>query len=204
MQVTMLLKNIITIGLATGLCAAITLLPPITGFVGFFVFAIVVRYYPRPSFPKRWLVYGALGGACVFFAAALFIAYQKREIPMAFYGLPPDKWVRIAVRYSFPIGGLIGSLVGYTTATLIRGAHPRSVMMGAALGFTGATGIYVAWLVWLVSSLRGQFVKIPSVVDVFCLVVLLLCLTIGGVFGTMMGALVSHLHRRRHNSQRPT
>ncbi len=200
----MSLKTIITIVIATGLCATIAMLPPITGFAGFFVFAIVVRYHPSQSLPKRWLVYGALGGACIFFAAALFVAYQEREIPMAFYGLPPDKWVRIAVRYSFPIGGLIGSLIGYTTATLIRGAHPQSVKMGAALGFSGATGIYIAWLAWLVSSLRGQFVKIPSVVDAFCIVVLLLFLTIGVVSGTMMGALVSHVHRHRHTRQRAT
>ncbi|MHB9068235.1 MAG: hypothetical protein ACYC4B_31085 [Pirellulaceae bacterium] len=197
-------NHIITIVVAAIVCAALTLLPPIVGIVAFFLFAIIIRYHPSQSLPKRWLVYGALGGACLFFAAAIFIACQNGELPMAFYGLPPNKWFRFAFHFSCPIGGFVGSLIGHTTATLIRGARPRGVMTGAGVGITAATIAAAIYVAWLVSSLRGQFVKHPSVVVVYCVVVLLLLLTVGGVSGTMIGALLSRLHHRPHDAKKAT
>jgi hypothetical protein len=190
-------SQIIAIVLAAVACAAMIPLPPIIGFGVFLLFAIVIRYHPNQSLPKRWLVYGALGGACLFFAGAFFVAYERREIPMALYGLPPDKWVRIAFHCSIPVGGFTGSVVGYMTALLIRGASDRAVVTGASIGClvaTVTTGIYAAWLT---DSLHGRFIKNPSVIPVFCIVVLLLLLTVGGTLGAILGAVAS---RMRHSS----
>ena len=190
----------ITILVAAVLCAAMVPLPPIIGMAAFFVFAVIVRFHPNQTLPKGWLVYGALGGSCLCFAAAFFVAYQKREIPMALYGLQPDKWVRIAFHFAFPVGGFAGSLIGYATALLIRRAHPRAVTIGAAAGLAAASMTTAVYVAWLEQSLRGQFIKYPSVVVVFCIVVFLLLLTIGGVAGTLMGATYSRL---RHGPYEP-
>jgi hypothetical protein len=123
-----------TILVAALLCAAMVPLPPVIGIAAFSVFAVIVRFHPDQTLPKAWLVYGALGGSCLFFAAAFVVAYQNHELPMALYGLQPDKWVRIAFRFAFPVGGFAGSLVGYFTAMLIRRAHPRAVTIGTVAG----------------------------------------------------------------------
>ena len=182
-----------TILVAALLCAAMVPLPPIIGIAALFVFAVIVRFHPDQTLPKAWLVYGALGGSCLFFATAFVVAYQNRELPMALYGLQPDKWVRFAFRFAFPVGGFAGSLVGYATAMLIRRARPRAVTIGAVAGLAAGSMTTAAYVAWLHQSLGGQFIKYPSVVVVFCLVVFFLLLTIGGVAGTLLGAIASRL-----------
>ena len=193
-------RSFITVPASAAVCAVLALLPAFVQVAAFLVFAVVVRFYPDPSLPKGAIVYGVLGGACLFFAIALFMAHRNGELPLAFYGEPPYQWTRIAFRLSFPAGGFLGGVIGYVTAWLVRDAHPRTVFIGAVIGFVIATMVTGAYVAWLLHLLSGHHVKYPSVVGVYCFTVWLLSLLVGGVSGTILGALFSRMRGYKSDS----
>ena len=178
-------------------CVALTQAPPLFGVAAFFVYAVILRFLPSDTLPKDWLVYGSLGGICLFAAATLFIAYLKGEMRYGFCGEPPNTWIRIGAYGSFPIGGLAGALAGFVTALLIRDAERRTVVLGTKIGLAIAALTSAAYITWLLLALAGRPVKYPFVVVVFCIVVTLLFLTVGGFLGTLLGALISRVCRQR-------
>lgn len=88
------------------------------GVACFCVCVIYIRYMPENNVPKAHVVYGALLGICLFAMIVLFVAKCRGELPFALYGLPPNRWVMIATRYSFSVGGFIGALAGFLLFTM--------------------------------------------------------------------------------------
>lgn len=86
-------------------------------------YVVAVAVFGRNSFRKRALVYGSVGGACMFVVVTFMVETLRGESPRTSRRRAPESATALVARqYAIPIGGFLGGLTGciYSSARITR------------------------------------------------------------------------------------
>ena len=188
--------------LGFGCCLLLSLLPWYVDFIAFFIFAVLIRKYCDDEQLQPWLVYGALAGMMLIFPLFLLSAELLKEAELIQKNFPGEVVWDILTRCLLPTGGFLGALFGHLSYQVIQKGDPRLVRMGKRTGFVVASIFVILVCTYFTLTGKTKHEKVPTLNEAFALTFWVLSLLVGGVLGSLTGAILSRI-RYPHSSSAP-
>ena len=119
------LRALLGLFVVFALCLALASLPPFLTAAVLLPYVIIVACTVRSAVVKRALIWGPVLGTCLFLAVAVSILRVTAE-PMSRGWEGPHSIEALTIRYTLPIGGFVGGVVGLLVAASVNSRRGKA------------------------------------------------------------------------------